>query len=365
MEPKDDRITVEALKFYVPLFHKGDRALEALASGSVSDPHERSRLEILARLRELSVKKIASLSGPLITRELNKILSGSHLRGKEGIYDLIYCAAIDGLEKGMRHFDVEKINKSSTNYLFQWLTTYAKKELVNQEAPFGIPPTRFVKYKKISAVRKRLSDELGRYATNEEVYDFFQSGKADRKNMNGRVKKRPGPYASNQKISLEIIMEQEEFEKNLNVVAELDNEWVSSSYTSVRNEKIFDETFIGCFITSYNFTDTAKSVIMSELGFDMTDSMEKIARSVDKKTYRKMMKMFASLMSDPQGVFYEFAKDNKDVFDDIDVTDIIESIRSKSDTYNGTDYRSLFEDRKPLSTAVSASMQEDTHGSRF
>ena len=263
-----DRITVEALKFYVPLFHAGDAATERLLKDENISAGDRNALEVQSRLKKLATDKIASLSGPLMTREITKLIRGSHLNGREDLFDILYYAGITGLVKGLRHFDVDKLNKSSTNYLFQWIITYAKKELNIIEAPFGIAPSRFQKYKKISAVRKKLSDELERYAENEEVLEFFHSGRADVKNMSGRVEKSAKPYASNQSITLELVAEQEHFEKNLSYVSLIDPlEDYSGEITFSKDDyEIFSESLFGTFLDSFNFTDTARSVLMSDLG---------------------------------------------------------------------------------------------------
>lgn len=345
----NDRITVDALKFYVPLFHAGDKATERLLEDENILASERNTLEIQSRLKKLATDKIASLSGPLMTREINKLIKGSHLNGREDMFDLLYYAGITGLVKGLRHFDVDKLNKSSTNYLFQWIVTYAKKELNIIEAPFGIAPSRFQKYKKISAVRKKLSDELGRYAENDEVLVFFHSGRADVKNMNGRVEKSDKPYASNQSITLELVAEQEHFEKNLSYVSLIDplEDYAGEVRLSEDDSAPFTETLFGVFLYSYNFTPVARAVFMSDLGTsNIPMELEELVVSLTAVEYRRVSNLFKEVLRDVDGPFYSFLVDNLDNFEDFDITGTMEQIKSYDKAVNSSKYLILFDEKK-------------------
>lgn len=339
-----DRITIDALVYYVPIFQKGDKAEEKLLSGTLTEFDENKCVN-LSKMKELAVKKIADLSGPLITSELTKIISASHLKGRDDLFDILYYAGLDGMKKGLRRFDISKIDKSSTNYLFQWIMTYAKKELAVIESPFGIPISRFQKYKKISAVRKRLSDILGHYATNEEVYEFFQSGGADIKTMNGRVKK-SSQSKSNLKISLSLIQEQEEFEKNMMAVDLLDtiSDYTSDIKTAKPEELIFEETVFGVFLDTYNMTPEAKVVIKSVLNAMMNKQEMELLDSLTRKQYTDTVNKWKNLIKDSDGVFYKFLKDNKNAeFQQFDVKKTIEKIENSHFSVDKTSYAPLFE----------------------
>jgi DNA-directed RNA polymerase specialized sigma subunit len=345
----NDRITVESLKFYIPLFHMGDQATERLLDEGLSSA-ERNSLETRARLKELSVEKIAALSGPLITRELNKMISNSHLGGKEDLFDILYYAGINGLIKGLRHFEVEKMNKSSTNYIFQWITTYAKKELTAIEAPFGIAPSRFQKYKKISAVRKKLSEELGRYAENNEVLDYFKSGKADMRSMNGRVSNAGKPSLANLNMTIDSIEEQEHFEKNLSYTTLIDpheDHSFEARLSEIDKTPLFETTF-GSFLDSYNFTLSARAVLLSDLkSSGMTNLESNEAINMDKTEYKSLSNRWRDLMRDINGPFYKFLKTvEKDSFSQFDVIGTIQSIEAYNKPVNEERYLLLFEDKE-------------------
>lgn len=306
----NDRITIDALKYYIPLYHIGFEAQELLNNGNYLEEDYYS-LKTKAQLKYMVILKIAYLSGPLITKEINKIISTSHLKyTDDDIFDILYYAGIDGMTKGLKHFNVDKINISSTNYLFQWITTYAKKELSNLEAPeFGIAPSRFTKYKKIAAVRKKLTIDLGEYADNFKVYNYFQSGQADVKTLNGKVNKKNEPYQSNKNITLELIEEQEKYELNLSSIELLEDTSHNVNISkTVENKKIFEETIFGIFTNNYNFTDSALAVLKSELDVDIT-SIEEDLLHQPSFSYRSTLMKWNDLFRDKNGVFYDFLLD--------------------------------------------------------
>lgn len=341
----NDRITLEALKYYIPLFHIGDKATEKLLSGSYS-PGERNALESHALLKKMVIDKIAALSGPLITREINKLIKNSHLNGRDDLFDILYYAGINGMIKGLRHFDVEKMNKSSTNYLFQWIVTYAKKELAVIEAPFGIAPSRFQKYKKISAVRKKLSEEIGRYATNEEVLEFFVTGRADIKTMSGRLDKGDKPYAANRNMTLEMVEEQEHFEQNLSYVGLMDplEDYNSEATMSKSDNSPFSHTIFGTFLSAYNFTEKAKAVLVSDLKYDDVDeALIKIASEMTSTEYKNLSARWKDLMKDNDGPFYIFLKKHEHQnFEQFDVSEALKSIETLGAEVKTERYLPLF-----------------------
>lgn len=350
MKVTNDRITVESLQYYIPLFHIGDAATERLINEENLPIAEINALESQAYLKKLTVDKIAALSGPLITREINKLIKNSHLNGRDDLFDILYYAGINGMVKGLRHFSVDKINKSSTNYLFQWIVTYAKKELAVIEAPFGIAPSRFQRYKKISAVRKKLSEQIERYATNEEVLSFFLSGQADIKTMSGRLDKSDKPYAVNQNMTIDIIEEQENFEQNLNYVNLLDPlaDYTAEVKLSESAVVPFVETAFGVFLHSYNFTHEAYAVLASDLKYsDVDDLVAECAVSLSSSEYKNLSGRWRDLLRDVNGPFYHFlvSLDEED-FSEFDVAGTISAIESYNKPIKVDRYLPLFKSKR-------------------
>lgn len=345
----NDRITLESLKYYIPLFHIGDKASERLIEEENLKKGEKNALESQALLKQMSVDKIASLSGPLITKEINKLIKNSHLNGRDDLFDILYYAGINGMIKGLRHFDVDKMNKSSTNYLFQWIVTYAKKELAVIEAPFGVAPSRFQRYKKISAVRKKLSEQLERYATNEEVLEFFITGKADIKTMSGRLDKSNEPYAVNKNMSIDIIEEQENFEQNLNYVNLLDpledyNAEITLSHNDIQP---FSQTLFGVFLESYNFTEEAVAVFVSDLKYpDVKSDYADKAEMLSQSEYKNISVRWKDLMRDINGPFYSFLVEVENHNFEFNILETKNAIEQYSKKIKPERYLPLFKDNR-------------------
>lgn len=345
---RQDRITVEALKYYVPLFEQGVLAEDILFNNIDELSHaEIAQLQSVASLKGLVVDKIYALSGPLITRELNKILKNSPLKDSEGIFDIIYYAGKDGLEKGLKKFSVDKINVSSTNYLFQWITVYAKKELTRMETPMGIPISRYEKYKKISAVRKKMTEELERTVSNEEILEYFHSGQADIANMNGRVKNRKEPSKANKQITLQDIVEQETFETYLMNVHTYDptSDYSANMIMADDSKNFFNESILGAFVSEHNFVDKAVVVLESEYAYRMSEEHEKILEEMEQREYRKFLRGWEKLFKDENGVFYTFLTENRDI-NPFFVDNYVKSLSNIEEKVESKSYAFLFNKEK-------------------
>lgn len=338
------RITVEALRFYVPLFQKADIYYETYAA-EVTDEN-RSLVEAALKLREMAVDYLMDLAKPLMVKEIHRMLATSHVRkNDESLFDLLYYAGRGGAIRGLRHFDVDLIDKSATNYLFMWITTYAKKELnAIEAAPFGIPPARFGVYKKISAVRKRLSEELDRYATNEEVLEYFMSGRADIKTLTGRKSNSDKPSRANQNMTLETIQEQEHFEKNLisqNLIDPLDQQASKTIFGSI-SETPFEETLFGVFLRSYPFTEEARVALLSELQVDMSEKEHELLQNMDNLTLKRLSFRWKLLMKDKNGIFAEFLERVQgDGYSELDIARTLRVLNEQPDLIKSSQWEML------------------------
>lgn len=342
------RLTVEDLKTIIPLFNLGIEAEALLENPKGLTINEINKLDNQVRLKKLATDKICGLAAPLITRELNKLIKSSHLRNKIELFDLLYYAGVNGMIKGLYHFDLKKMDKSSTNYLFQWLTTYARKELNRLETPAGVAPSRFQKYKKISAVRKKMTEELGE-VSNEDILEYFHSGKAEIENFSGPLKKKKGVSQANLDITLSLILEQEEYEKRMGNDTLVDlSDSINAEKFSERDSTPFFETVFGIFVNSYNFTETAKVVLISDLSVkDITPEQEKLLASLEISDYRNISNRWKDLLKDIEGPFYSFLLSLKGQdFQEFDISSTIKNIEEYDKSFNKMKYMILFEDRK-------------------
>lgn len=311
----EKRVTVAALKLYVPLFQIGDKAEAKLkTSDSLSNLKERARLLSSVDLKKFAYDELAELTYPLMRKEIQTVIRNSHLKREEDeIFSVVYYAGLGGMERGLRKFDVEKIEESATNYLFQWIMVYAKKELLKLEAPMGIPPTRFQKHKKIAAVRKRLSELLDRPASNDEILEYFHTGKAEFKSYNGPKIKMAGVSEANRKITMELIEEQEDIEKNLSFAQIFDSadDYRSERLLAVNDKPLFSETLIGSFVSTLEFSSEAVAVLKSELQQDTTDNEDAILKGISTVRHQSVMKVWREYLGDPRGDFRLFLESER------------------------------------------------------
>lgn len=341
-----ERLTVESLRYYVPIFQEADDTYEDMLPKLIDQAELEVQAKAALALREMVVDRLMKLSEPLIYRELNNNIAKSHLRGtEENIFNQLFYAGRAGAIKGLRHFDVNKLDSSATNYLLQWFIAYAKKELLAIEAaPFGIPPSRFHTYKKVSAVRKKLTEELGRYANNQEVLDYFHSGAADVKSMAGRRGASNKRYTSNQKMTIELVQEQEYFERNLisqNLIDPLDKQ-MSELVFGETSVTIFSETLFGSFIEAYEFTPQAIVALKHELQVDLSLEEHELLDNLTNSALRKLISQWKLLIRDPKGLFYEFIVRNKDTgFEEFDIQRTIQSIDESEELINRAQWADL------------------------
>jgi len=335
----ENRVTVEALKRYVPLFQGGEAAearLEAARDSVPSDLAERAReLSLGTGMRQLAYDRLTELTYPLMRREIQTVIRSSHLKREEDeIFQVVYYAGLGGMERGLRKFEVEKIEESATNYLFQWIMVYAKKELLRLEAPMGVPPTRFQKHKKIAAVRKRLSELLDRPATNDEILEYFHTGRAEFKSYNGPKIKAQGVSEANRKITMELIEEQEEIEKNLSFAQLPDSDdYRSERLLSTADSAPFAETLMGTFLGSMSFTPEAVAVLKSELQQDTTADEDELLSKLSAAKHQGIMRVWREYLSDPRGDFRNFLdSDGSNSFSEHDIQAMAKSFGSASKT---------------------------------
>lgn len=339
-----EKITLEALRFYAPYLHAAIESEDKLANEDLT-PEERNFHETRVHLKRIVLDRIATMSRALITSEINKIIATSHLKYSRDLFDILYYAGLNGLTRGLQKFDINMENVSATNYLFQWFTVYAKRELNVLEAPYGIAPSRFQKYKKISAVRKSLAVKLGREPSNEEVFEYFQSGAADIKNMNGPTKKAKRSLA-NKLITIELIKEQEEFETKYMYTQLFDptEEKSREINESAPQRDIFDESVFGVFIKEHPVTTEARVVLLSELQYGgLDDELSKLLENMSNTKYRSIVKSWKNLIKDADGPFCNFLRQQADGdFGQLDITESIKDIESFGGDTTPQEYDNLF-----------------------
>lgn len=180
------RISRELYEECAPVYQAGVRARAELASrGGDMDRSERVRLNRLASAGDAAFERFCASVDFLVTRLIRDEMEkprAFHCIIEE---DDLRIAAMEGIQRMLLKVDTGKM-ESAVNYLIQWVGTMVRRAAERQEASYGLPPTRMRLFKKIQAVRRKLRDELGVEPTDEQVLEFFHSGRADRHTKFGR-----------------------------------------------------------------------------------------------------------------------------------------------------------------------------------
>lgn len=339
----NQRVTVDNLRALVPLFQRGVSAEEILIDAepdvSLRIPAIKMmgdgitseidwHLKVIAlsssvEAKEQSLRRLIWLAEPLLNHEITKMIAGSVVKDESGhLRSSLFFAGVEGMKRGLMKFDIEKINVSGTNYLFQWIVSYAKRELLRIEAPPGVSMSKYETFKKIAAVRKRMADTNGKAPTNEELLAFFHSGQADQRGKKGRLANAGKKSAANQRITLKLLQEQEEFESKM-VISSYDPQSppspVVNSETVMMSpqERIFSTTVFGVFLQRHgeHFTDIGKSVLMSELGESYDGNF------ISDTLYKQCLSEWKKYLKDPNELFYSFLRSvDEGDFDEVDVS---------------------------------------------
>lgn len=343
MSSSEPKLTISDLDLCVPLFKKGIAAEDELLMDVIYPAEELLDLETLVETKRLVFEYLISQSDGLIRQEVGKLLRTSALIDAHDAFNQIYYSGVRGFAKGLAKYSPSAKKTSPTNYLFQWVYTYAKRELMTIEAPLGMPPTRYERLKKIAAVRRKLNEQLGRTATNEELLEFFHSGGADMANKIGRVDNAGKPSQANLRMKLEDMEEQEDLERRMNIrLIDIQDPVLSEKAFKTEDQELFDETLFGAFVAQHKFTDKAIAVLRSELRDGSDPGLAELASvdSMSEREYRKLARLWSDFLSDPSSPFVEFLKEHNGDEREFDVTRLAGSRRPVKH------YRDLYEDSK-------------------
>lgn len=187
---KDQEVlSLETLAKYVPDAQRALKASDRLANDEALTPEEIAELRRDVQRGEYATERITLISMPLI-----KSLAKKEHRRRESwntrvsLEDIV-SEGLSGLLRGIRAYDVNGAQTSPTNYLGQWITTDMRRNSEATEHDFSIPYEAMERHRKIRAIRSRLSGELGREPTDQEIVDAAADTSYTDGNMMGRVNK--------------------------------------------------------------------------------------------------------------------------------------------------------------------------------
>lgn len=326
------RLTKGAAKTLSEAVRMGTGAEESLREDSLSAEEYVSALSALP-LKKMGVARAEELARPLLVRDARKLIQGSYLKSRSSeIFDDVYSAAVDGLHRGLLKFDGG--SRASVSYIFQWSYALARSELISLEAsPTGISSAKMVKFRKIAAVRHKLSDSLGRDAADEEIVDYFHSGRAKSASMQGpKGRAKDGVAQVNKDMTVELVREQGVFEADHILSTDVYNSQVAHEVSVSSDPVPFGETLFGRFLAEHGcgFTDSAVAVLKSDLGeYDVADA--DVISSLSGREYCRVLRLWRIFLSSRDTVFVRFLEEQDD---DPVAAGIVKDIRIAGNFYD-------------------------------
>lgn len=189
-------LTLELLAEKVPLVKAGYAALTELndtPKPSLTDStlEERKHYNALLKTKRDGSKAQEDLivsALPLIKSLASKEYNRRKAWSSRIPYDDILQEAIAGFIRGLLSYKPANTQNSATNYLGQWVVLTIRRKLEAMEHDFFIPYEIVERNRRITAVRSRLTTELKREPTDEELLTALNDDTTTQNNKWGRRK---------------------------------------------------------------------------------------------------------------------------------------------------------------------------------
>jgi DNA-directed RNA polymerase sigma subunit (sigma70/sigma32) len=165
------KLTLDLLRRDVPIFHAGEEAAKRLNEGSYDGADEHETLTRAVLDGEAAKERLVLAGIPLIKHLAKKEFTRRQNWQSQVTYDDLVQEGSGGFIRGLRAYKVHGGQKSATNYLGQWVLTDMRRNVEAIDNDFGVAYDAAERFRKIRAIRSRLSSSLGREPTDEEVLE--------------------------------------------------------------------------------------------------------------------------------------------------------------------------------------------------
>lgn len=164
------RLSVEMLREEIPKVKAGEAARIRLskADGRMGDK-TRSELLLTIRKGEEATETLFAAALPLIRTIAAREWRRRQQWGSQVSLEDLTQESIIGFLKGLSGFKTESIGKSATNYLGQWMLVETRRaaEILDHDLQVGHDAGE--RFRRVRALRTRLTNDLGREPTDEEI----------------------------------------------------------------------------------------------------------------------------------------------------------------------------------------------------
>lgn len=297
---------------WLPIFQDGVLAAKEEAKPDFSSRPRQERVAVRRRIHAGEnaftqiYNRVIILADRIIRREKDKPRSFHTIIE----YEDLESAAYEGVYDALCKMDMKKMG-SPTNYVLQWVDTKVTREALKMEASTGLSPSKLRLYKKIAAVRRAIKADTGVDPSDEEVLEYFHSGQADFRSVNGRVGSNRSNFKSNSKIKLKDIVAQGKWDHGYNlhtpvtetyrIDAEIHHDGIMDDDRTESDET--SEQFWRGYMTFIGIDKESQDIIADELQLfpiSPTDS--------DERTRSVMGRDFIHLIQNRRGRIGEYSR---------------------------------------------------------
>lgn len=297
---------------WLPVFQDGLLAAKEKANPDFDSLPRRERVSIRRRIDAGEnafvqiYNRVIILADRIIRREKDKPRSFHTIIE----YEDLESAAYEGVYDALCKMDMRKM-RSPTNYVLQWVDTKVTREALKMEASTGLSPSKLRLYKKIAAVRRAIKTDTGVEPSDEEVLEYFHSGQADFRSVNGKVGSNRSNFKSNSKIRLKDIVAQGKWDHGYNlhtpvtetykIDAEIHHDGIMDDALSGSEE--MPERFWRGYMTFIGIDGKSQNIIADELQLFPISPTD-----ADEKTRRAMSRDFIHLIQNRRGRIGEYSR---------------------------------------------------------
>ena len=327
--PTSGPITMDQLRADVPLYQAGHEAKAALEDPELRHTaKQRAALEEAVRVGRDAQERLTIAGIPLV-----KSLAMREHRRRQGwksqySFEDLFQSAMTGYLRGLLKYDVSRDYKSPTNYVGQWAITAMRRDSEPMDNDFEIAHETVETYRRIRALRGRLTVELGRPPTDEEMIDASTEAVPGGLHM-GRVS-RQGRHAA---LSQEILDQERMYQHRVGITGRQENDDTDNEESDAQKSSFEAATPIAGahlptpddVIDEHTRTGTARLLTATMDALNMgVDQREIIARrfalepftaehsyrdcgkamNVNMNAVQLVVETFQAQMSQPQGVFH-------------------------------------------------------------
>jgi DNA-directed RNA polymerase sigma subunit (sigma70/sigma32) len=186
-----NRLTLEVLKREVPIFQTGRAAEAELRTSPKMGERRRKELVRQAQLGREAQDRLVAAGIPLVKTLAQKEWRRRQKWQSQIPFDDLVQEGMIGFIRGLSAFNLDVPMKSPTNYLGQWIQTEMRRNSEALDNDFEVAFDAAERFRRIRAVRARLSSELGREPTDAEMMAASeQTGQGNDPKL-GRLNKDP------------------------------------------------------------------------------------------------------------------------------------------------------------------------------